>query len=106
MENAAKCWQQANELNELSRTDVQPPVAHLLRELAVTWKKLAGQLDRLAQRDPKMARRVCAAMMLEEATEPGKRVLWAKFTAPPDSVTRVSLLFPEAEPVDDVPISK
>jgi hypothetical protein len=58
MENAAKCWQQATELNELSRTDVQPPVAHLLRELAVTWKKLGGQMDRLAQRDPEMARHV------------------------------------------------
>jgi hypothetical protein len=58
METAAKCWQQANELNELSRTDVQPPVAQLLRELAVSWKKLCGQMDRLAQRDPEMARHV------------------------------------------------
>jgi hypothetical protein len=58
MENAAKCWKQASELNELSRTDVQPPVAHLLRELGVTWKKLCGQIERLAQRDPEMARHV------------------------------------------------
>jgi hypothetical protein len=66
LENAEKCIQQANELNQLSRTDVRPPVAQLLRELAVTWKKLAGQMDRLAERDPKMAQRVCAKAMVEE----------------------------------------
>jgi hypothetical protein len=58
MESATECRQLANQLNELSRTDdVRPPVAQLLRALAVSWKKLAGQMDRLAERDPEIAQR-------------------------------------------------
>lgn len=32
--------------------------------------------------------------------------LWAKFPAPPDSVTRIGLVFPHFLPMDDVPISR
>lgn len=49
---------------------------------------------------------LCTSLNPLTSSEPGKRILWAKFTAPPESVTRVSLLLPEAEPVDDIPIAK
>ena len=44
---------------------------------------------------------LCTSLNPLTSSEPGKRTLWAKFTAPPESVTRISLLLPEAEPVDD-----
>jgi len=49
---------------------------------------------------------LCTSLNPLTSSEPGKRILWAKFTAPPESVTRISLLLPEAEPVDDIPIAK
>jgi len=36
---------------------------------------------------------------------PGRKVFWAKFPAPPASVTRISVLLPEGEPIDGVPIT-
>jgi hypothetical protein len=48
---------------------------------------------------------LCTTLNPLTASAPGTRILWAKFPAPPASVTRVSLMFPDAEPVDDVPIS-
>jgi hypothetical protein len=47
---------------------------------------------------------LCTTLNPFTASAPGTRVLWAKFPAPPASVTRVSLMFPDDEPVDDVPI--
>jgi hypothetical protein len=32
--------------------------------------------------------------------------LWAKFPAPPDSVTKIGLVFPHFLPMDDVPLSR
>jgi hypothetical protein len=49
---------------------------------------------------------LCTSLNPLTSSEQGKRVLWAKFSAPPESVTRISLLLPEAEPVDGVPITK
>jgi hypothetical protein len=49
---------------------------------------------------------LCTSLNPLTSSEPGKRTLWAKFTAPPESVTRISLLLPDAEPVDDIPIAK
>jgi hypothetical protein len=49
---------------------------------------------------------LCTSLNPLTSSEPGKRILWAKFTAPPESVARISLLLPEAEPVDDIPITK
>ena len=49
---------------------------------------------------------LCTSLNPLTSSEPGKRTLWAKFTAPPESVTRISQLLPEAEPVDDIPITK
>jgi hypothetical protein len=49
---------------------------------------------------------LCTTLNPLTSSEPGTRVLWAKFPAPFASVTHVSLMFPEAEPVDDVPIGK
>lgn len=38
--------------------------------------------------------------------DPGSRVnLWAKFPAPPEDVTLISVVIPHAIPLDDVPIS-
>jgi hypothetical protein len=33
-------------------------------------------------------------------------VLWAKFPAPPDSVTKIGVVMPHFVPMDDVPISQ
>jgi len=49
---------------------------------------------------------LCTSLNPLTSSEPGKRILWAKFMAPPESVTRISLLLPDAEPADDVAISK
>jgi len=49
---------------------------------------------------------LCTTLNPLTSSPPGTRVLWAKFPAPPASVTRVSLMFPEEEPVDDVPIGQ
>jgi hypothetical protein len=49
---------------------------------------------------------LCTTLNPLTSSPPGTRVLWAKFPAPPASVTRVSLMFPDDEPVEDVPISQ
>ena len=49
---------------------------------------------------------LCTTLNPLTSSAPGTRVLWAKFPAPPASVTRVSLMFPDDEPVDDVPIGQ
>jgi hypothetical protein len=49
---------------------------------------------------------VCSELPLG-AVGPGRHVLWAKLSAPPGSVDRISLLLPDgSEPVEGVPISK
>ena len=48
---------------------------------------------------------LCTSLNPFEATEPGRRVLWAKFAAPPKSVDHVTLLMPDAEPIDGLAIS-
>jgi hypothetical protein len=49
---------------------------------------------------------LCTSLNPFNSLEPGTRVLWAKFTAPADTVSKISLLLPDAEPVDGIPISK
>ena len=39
---------------------------------------------------------LCTSLNPLTSSEPGKRILWAKFTAPPESVTRISLLLPQS----------
>lgn len=48
---------------------------------------------------------LCTSLNPFGATDPGKHVLWAKFASPPTSVDHLTLLMPEAEPVDGVPIA-
>jgi hypothetical protein len=38
--------------------------------------------------------------------DPPRRILFAKFPAPPESVSHISVLFTGLEPVDDVPIGR
>lgn len=38
--------------------------------------------------------------------DPGSKMAWAKFTAPPASVTKIAILFPGGEPVEGVPITQ
>src|SRR5215218_8202160 len=38
--------------------------------------------------------------------EPGRKVLWAKFRAPPESVQKINLLAGSGEPVDGLPITR
>jgi hypothetical protein len=38
--------------------------------------------------------------------EHGRKVVWAKFPAPPDSVTRIAVLIGSEEPIDNVPITQ
>jgi hypothetical protein len=49
---------------------------------------------------------LCTSLNPFTTTEPGRHVLWAKFTAPPASVDHLTLLMPEAEPLDGVPVSR
>jgi hypothetical protein len=48
---------------------------------------------------------LCTSLNPFGASEPGRRVLWAKFGSPPATVDHVSLLMPDSEPVDGVAIS-
>lgn len=48
---------------------------------------------------------LCTSLNPFNTTDPGRHVLWAKFPAPPESVQQLTLLMPEAEPLDDVPVS-
>lgn len=48
----------------------------------------------------------CVCSQGLDTVGPGSRVnLWAKFPAPPEDVTRISVVIPHAIPLDDVPIS-
>jgi hypothetical protein len=38
--------------------------------------------------------------------DPGSKMAWAKFTAPPASVKKIAVLFPGGEPVEGVPITE
>jgi hypothetical protein len=38
--------------------------------------------------------------------EPGRKVLWAKFRAPPESVRKIALLAGSGEPVEELPITR
>jgi hypothetical protein len=38
--------------------------------------------------------------------EPGRKVLWAKFRAPPDSVQKITLMAGTGEPVEGLPITR
>jgi hypothetical protein len=49
---------------------------------------------------------LCTSLNPYKATDPGRVVLWAKFAAPPESVDHVTLLMPDAEPLDGVPLSR
>lgn len=49
---------------------------------------------------------LCTSLNPFNASDPGRRVFWAKFGSPPTSVDHVTLLMPESEPVDGVPISR
>jgi hypothetical protein len=49
---------------------------------------------------------LCTSFNPLTSTDPGRHVLWAKFGAPPASVDHVSLLMPDSEPIDGVPISR
>jgi hypothetical protein len=48
---------------------------------------------------------LCTSFNPLTSTDPGRHVLWAKFGAPPASVDHVSLLMPDSEPIDGVPIA-
>jgi hypothetical protein len=49
----------------------------------------------------------CICSELETAVKPGsKRFLWAKFAAPPASVTKMTVNVPHFLPVEDVPIQR
>ncbi len=49
---------------------------------------------------------LCTSLNPFGTSGPGRRVFWAKFGSPPASVDHVTLLMPDAEPVDGVPISR
>jgi hypothetical protein len=38
--------------------------------------------------------------------EPGRKILWAKFRAPPESVAKVTVLGSNGEPVEGIPITR
>jgi hypothetical protein len=48
---------------------------------------------------------VCARVSFNNLSAGGTLNLWAKFPAPPESVQKVSVMFPNFEPVDNVPIA-
>jgi hypothetical protein len=49
---------------------------------------------------------LCTSLNPFNASDPGRRVFWAKFGSPPASVDHVTLLMPDSEPVDGVPIAR
>lgn len=38
--------------------------------------------------------------------EPGRKILWAKFRAPPEPVAKVTVLGSNGEPVEGIPITR
>ena len=61
MPDARECRQQANALTRLTRTDIDPRTVKVLVAMAVSWRSLAGHMDRLETRDHSMARRLAQA---------------------------------------------
>ena len=50
---------------------------------------------------------LCTTNLIDSAEfEPGRKVLWAKFMAPPESVQRITLLAGNGEPVEGLPITR
>lgn len=50
---------------------------------------------------------LCTTNLIYNADfEPGRKVLWAKFRAPPASVERVTVLAGSGEPVEGIPITR
>jgi hypothetical protein len=49
---------------------------------------------------------LCTTALVYNADfEPGRKVLWAKFRAPPESVQKITLLAGNGEPVEGIPIT-
>jgi hypothetical protein len=49
---------------------------------------------------------LCTTNLIYNAEfEPGRKVLWAKFPAPPESVHKITLLAGSGEPIEQLPIS-
>ena len=46
----------------------------------------------------------CVCGTIESIAAKSSRNMWAKFPAPPDSVTKISVIIPNFMPLDDVPI--
>jgi hypothetical protein len=49
---------------------------------------------------------LCTSLNPFSATEPGRCVRWAKFAAPSESVDYVTLLMPDEEPLDGIPVAR
>jgi hypothetical protein len=58
MSDAKECKQRASACVRLSRGDIDPRAAAVLLSVATSWNRLAGQMERLAERDPAVARRL------------------------------------------------
>ena len=58
MADARECRRQAKECTRLSRTKITPRTTTVLLAMAGSWSGLAGQMDRLADADPALAKRV------------------------------------------------
>jgi hypothetical protein len=48
----------------------------------------------------------CACSTIAQVKAGSRANLWAKFAAPPDSIEKITVVFPEFQPIDGVPISK
>ena len=49
---------------------------------------------------------LCTTNLIYNADfEPGRKVLWAKFRAPPQSVEKLTVLAGSGEPIEDIPIT-
>jgi hypothetical protein len=49
---------------------------------------------------------LCTSLNPLNTSDSGRRVFWAKFASPAASVDHVTLLMPDSEPIDGVPISR
>ncbi len=48
----------------------------------------------------------CACSTIAQVKAGSRANLWAKFAAPPDGVEKITVVFPDFQPIDGVPISK
>jgi hypothetical protein len=48
----------------------------------------------------------CVCSKLENIRKGSKANLWAKFPAPPDSVQKMTVVVPQFEPIESVPVSR